>query len=142
VHVGSWVLMIRAAIFLTCLALASCEAARTREQAVVPGVEFVLAPGATASLADREVTVRFVAVTEDSRCPLDTTCVWAGEVRIQIALRVSGADSGVALAEGTSAVAGGYRVTLSKVEPRPVSTAPIVASDYRATLTLTRAPAS
>jgi len=35
------------------------------------------------------VTVKFVSVLEDSRCPVDTNCIWAGNAKIQIKLRKS-----------------------------------------------------
>lgn len=37
--------------------------------------------------ADRgRVTVKFVSIIEDSRCPMNTTCVWAGNARIKLAV--------------------------------------------------------
>jgi hypothetical protein len=86
------------------------------------------------------LTLRFVAVTEDSRCPRDLTCVWAGEVRALLEIRESSrAASRLELLEGGSTVAGGCRVTLVRVEPQPTSTAKIAAQDYRATLKLDKA---
>ena len=37
--------------------------------------------------------IRPVAVLEDSRCPVDVTCVWAGRIRVRVA--VSGAGEPV-----------------------------------------------
>lgn len=59
--------------------------------------------GETARLGD--VTVRPIAVIEDSRCPRDVTCVWAGR------LRLSAAISGVA---GTSELTLGQRFALPR----------------------------
>ena len=62
--------------------------------------------------------VRFVAVTEDSRCPRDVTCIWAGEVKVQLEIQESSkAASKVEILEGASTVAGAYRVTVVRVEP-------------------------
>ena len=36
------------------------------------------------------VSIKLVAVVEDSRCPRDTTCIWAGKAVVKIL--VSGAD--------------------------------------------------
>jgi hypothetical protein len=125
---------LRAALLMF-VALAGCGAARTQEGTrVEPGAEITLAPGATASVAGAQMSVRFVAVTEDSRCPLDVTCVWAGEVKVQLAIRVSGTATQATVPEGDSTVAGEHRVTVLRVEPRPTSTARIAAGDYRATL--------
>jgi hypothetical protein len=128
--------MTRIAAILTCLALAGCGAAPAQDwQAVDPGAEVTLAPGATASVKTAGMTVRFVAVSEDSRCPRDTTCVWAGEVKVQFEIREpSKAATRVEILEGGSGVAGEFRVTLVRVEPQPSSTARIAPQDYRATL--------
>ncbi|MBC8024364.1 MAG: hypothetical protein H7Y89_00085 [Steroidobacteraceae bacterium] len=132
--------MTRGTAILMCLALVGCSAARTQETTATDlGEEITLAPGATASVEGAEMTVRFVAVTEDSRCPLDVTCIWAGEVKVQFAIRISQVASQMTLREGDSAAAGVYRVTLLRVEPRPASTARVVASEYRATLKIGRA---
>ncbi|HKE96834.1 MAG TPA: hypothetical protein VKB34_21180 [Povalibacter sp.] len=124
------------AAILTLLALAGCGAARSQEsQAVDLGAEVTLAPGATAAVKAAGMKVRFVAVTEDSRCPRDTTCVWAGEVKVQIEIQQSSHSAPpVEMLEGGTTQAGGYRVTLVRVEPQPVSTTRIAPQEYRATL--------
>jgi hypothetical protein len=123
--------MSRVVALLTCLALAGCNVARTQEtQAVALGAEVTLAPGATVSVKATSMKVRFVAVTEDSRCPRDVNCIWAGEVKVQLAVD----NSTLEVLAGGSAVAAGYRVTVVRVEPQPVSTARIAPQDYRATL--------
>jgi hypothetical protein len=133
--------MIRFAATLMCLALAGCGAARPQEiKAVDLGAEVTLAPGTTASVKAAGMSVRFVGVTEDSRCPRDVTCIWAGEVKILLEIHESGkAASPMDILEGGSAAAGAYRVTLVRVEPQPTSTARIAAQDYRATLKIDRA---
>lgn len=133
--------MTRLAALLTCLALAGCGAAADREMETVDlGAQATLAPGAAVSLKTTGMTVRFVAVTEDSRCPRDVTCVWAGEVRAMLEIQESSqAASQLELLEGGSTVAGGCRVTLVRVEPQPTSTAKIAPQDYRATLKLDKA---
>jgi hypothetical protein len=129
--------MTRLAACLLCLALAGCGAAPAgKSQAVDPGTEFTLAPGAMAAVNSAGFKLRFVAVSEDSRCPRDTTCIWAGEVKAQIDIVRISETLQVEIAAGDSAVAGDFRVTLVRVEPQPVSTAKIAAQDYRATLKL------
>ena len=128
--------MTRLAAILTCLALAGCGAAPAREsQSVELGAQFTLAPGATASVKNAGIEVTFVAVTEDSRCPRDVTCIWAGEVKVQLEIqRRRRMRRRLEILEGGSTVAGAYRVTLVRVEPQPMSTARIAPQDYRATL--------
>ena len=128
--------MTRLVAILACLALTGCSAAHPQEtKAVNLGVEVTLAPGASVSSKTGEVSVRFVAVTEDSRCPRDVTCVWAGEVKVQLEIRESTKPaSTVEIRAGDSTAAGKYRLTLVRVEPQPVTAARIVPQDYRATL--------
>jgi len=39
------------------------------------------------------VSITLVAVFEDSRCPRDTTCIWAGKAVVKILVRASGEDA-------------------------------------------------
>ena len=39
------------------------------------------------------VSITLVAVLEDSRCPRDTTCIWAGKAVVKILVRASGEDA-------------------------------------------------
>ena len=82
------------------------------------------------------------AVTDDSRCPVDVTCVWEGDAKVAIEvitptpraeheLHTSGRDS-------REATHGAYHITLVKLEPAPRSTATISQGDYRATLVVVR----
>jgi hypothetical protein len=128
--------MIRLAAIVSCLALMGCGAAPAREsQSAELGTPFTLAPGATVSVKSAAMKVTFVSVTEDSRCPRDVACIWAGEVKVQLEIQqASQAASQVEIPEGGSTVAGACRVTLVRIEPQPASTARIAPQDYRATL--------
>ena len=35
-----------------------------------------------------KVTIKFLAVVEDSRCPINARCVWAGNARVKLAVSV------------------------------------------------------
>jgi hypothetical protein len=61
------------------------------------------------------VSVKPLEVVEDSRCPPDVSCVWAGRVRLRVA--VSGADEPVMEIGRPVTVAGGQRLTLVGVAP-------------------------
>jgi hypothetical protein len=128
--------MIRLAAILMSVVVACCGAAPSQElRSVELGAQFTLAPGTSVSVKAAKMEVRFVAVTEDSRCPRDVTCIWAGEVKVQLEiLETAKAASQVEVLEGGSTVAGEYRVTLVRVEPQPMSTARIAPQDYRAAL--------
>ena len=51
-----------------------------------------LAAGQTARVASG-VTLTFVRVANDSRCPAGAQCVWAGELRIALSLNTNGETS-------------------------------------------------
>ena len=51
---------------------------------VEPGASFALAPGQTAAVRGTDTRITFKQVREDSRCPVDVTCVWAGDAKIEI----------------------------------------------------------
>src|SRR4029453_4641536 len=57
--------------------------------------EVVLAPGQTAEF-DSGLSVRFVSVIGDSRCPIDAVCITGGDaiVRIHVAAGTGGGDRG------------------------------------------------
>jgi hypothetical protein len=50
---------------------------------VADGSEFTLQSGETATLADAS-RLRYVRLVEDSRCPPDVQCVWAGDAIIAL----------------------------------------------------------
>ncbi len=69
------------------------------------------------------IRVNFVSVVEDSRCPPDAQCIWAGRVVIEVTIE---ADNGVAMTtqlssddEKKSVVVGDYRVHLRSVSTNP-----------------------
>ena len=67
------------------VAMAACAPVET---AVVarPGIEFALTPGKTASLSGEDTQITFRGVVSDSRCPVDVTCVWAGDASIELTI--------------------------------------------------------
>ncbi|MES1263172.1 MAG: hypothetical protein ABUL69_02370 [Peristeroidobacter soli] len=121
------------AVALTSLALAACAAAPPPDlKKVGPDGEVTLAMGERV-LLDKNTVVKLVNVVEDSRCPVDTTCIWAGEVKILLEGSMKDRKP-TYLREGGSTLVDNYQVTLVRVEPQPVSTAKIAPKDYRATL--------
>jgi hypothetical protein len=110
------------------------------------GVPFTLAPGETAEVEDSDIYVKFLNVTEDSRCPSDVVCVWAGQVSVSINLLTSDSDLGtftltLGAASNTSMaerVVEGFRIKLTDVQPYPVSTHQIALSEYRASLAISK----
>ena len=121
--------MIRTAPLLALLALASCASVPRRDYANGP-----TAPLNEVATLDG-LTVRPVAVIEDSRCPLLVRCVWAGRVRISA--EVGGAGTRELTLGEVLTVSGG---TLTLVDVRPSKRTPeaIPPREYEFTFTFQR----
>lgn len=133
--------MIRRSLPLLLLActLIACGAVRSQTARTARlGDEITLAPGERVQFSSEQLEVQFIAVTEDSRCPRDTTCVWAGEVKVQLALRAGDGDAQLEVIAGQSAANGGWRVSVLSVRPERISSAPIPSGDYRVVLQIER----
>lgn len=92
-----------APLFLVlCLALGACGSPTAVDQEFALGEPFWLAQGARAVSGDGSTAVRFAAVVSDSRCPPEAVCVWAGEVTVDIGVRVGGGDEVVSRLSGTT----------------------------------------
>ncbi|MFI5720503.1 hypothetical protein [Nocardia sp. NPDC051750] len=123
------------------LAAPGCAAA---EPAPAPlpelGTEFTLAAGDTAVLDEGRVAVLFRDVPEDSRCPADVACAWAGDATVITEVSAGGASSAHELHSNptfpTEVSTGGYRIALRSV--RPPARAEIPLSEYRVRLLVTR----
>lgn len=86
------------------------------------------------------LAVEFVRVVEDSRCPIDATCVWAGEVKVQLSTRIDAAEAKqLETTAGTPAAVGDFRVTVVRVQPEKSTTREIAPEEYRVTLKVERA---
>jgi len=71
------------------LAIAGCSSPDTIE--ALPDIEFTLTPGQTADIAGEDLSIKFVEVVSDSRCPTGATCIWAGEASCLIEITSGGA---------------------------------------------------
>jgi hypothetical protein len=126
-----------------CLAMAACgNKVNTPSDDKVPlGREFTLAVGQSA-VVDDDVRLTLKGVSEDSRCPVDVTCVWEGDAKVSVEVITptprAEHELHTSAREGREAKHGAYRLTLVKLEPAPRSTAPPSTADYRATLLVVR----
>ena len=127
----------RLAPLLLIVTLAACRSAgEPTAHAASLNQEVELAPKEQATYGPQGLSVEFVRVLEDSRCPKDTTCVWAGEVKVEVATRV-GSAAAVQQHEikaGESATVGAYQVMVVNVQPDKLSTREIPQEEYRVTL--------
>ena len=109
-----------------------------------PGVgnEFRLDFGEAVSVPEAELSLHFVDVAEDSRCPARVQCVWAGDaaIAIEIAFNLAGDDSVTDTLHTTldpkSVAVGGYLLQLVRVDPYPIVPGGIPLERYRITLRL------
>jgi hypothetical protein len=139
-YVGSMAAMLACS---TGTGLARCDpSAGTGVTCARLGEQFELRVGETAYIADTRFTVRVKAVPEDSRCPRDAVCVWAGNARVALALREAAkaedADVNSTL-EPHAATRWGYTVELVDVQPVPTAGEPTSADRYLIRLVVTRA---
>ncbi|MEO8194344.1 MAG: hypothetical protein ABI681_10895 [Gemmatimonadales bacterium] len=108
---------------------------------VEKGREFEIGVGQEAHVQGTPITIRFRGVTEDSRCPSDVVCVWAGNAAVKLSLTAGeGSASEIKVSttlEPKSVVFSGYRIALSGLKPAPLSGKPIPPEAYVATLLVT-----
>lgn len=99
--------------------------------------ELLLRIGQEARVPGTIVRVAFLAVRDDSRCPIDVTCVWAGDAHVVLALALgTGPSSDHVLhwnpeAGPGSVTLGTYRVSLVSLDPLPRAGEPLPTDAYR-----------
>jgi hypothetical protein len=83
-------------------------------------------------------TITPLEVIDDSRCPTDVQCIWAGTVHVR-AIVISGMGTGTIVLElGKPSTTEVNTITLENVEPAKNSKLPTQASDYRFTFKVVR----
>ena len=101
-------------------------------------VVFAAATGALAIGTNATIhgtTIGILELMEDSRCPSDVQCVWAGTVRVRVSLDSYNRDFTFTL--GQPQVVGKATITLTAVTPaEKFSTQTVPLSDYRFTFTV------
>jgi hypothetical protein len=99
---------------------------------------FELRPGETATVSGEGLTVSFEGVPADSRCPVDVTCITAGDATVRLRARKAGLPDGepeLHTNDGPhEASYDGYRIVLRKLEPLPRDGVTLTPGDYVATL--------
>ncbi len=134
----------RAGILVVSVFFSFCAAGPCGEDVVEAtlGQPFKLKAGQAASIRSEKITLTFVAVLEDSRCPKGEQCIVAGNARVLIEVATgSNAPERIELNLGrgdSEAAVGNLEVTLLDLEPYPVSGRPVRAEDYLASLSLRR----
>lgn len=130
---------------ITCSALLGCSAALnlnfTENQTMTRvGKEFPIKVGRQLKVEGADLQVKFIGVPQDSRCPTNVNCVWAGNAEVSLEWIVDKCPTSITLnthatsGAGDESKVGGFRVKLIKLEPYPHSEKKISPSDYTATL--------
>ena len=109
---------------------------------VTVGQDFDLAPGQTAVVDGGALSVSFVKVAEDSRCPTGVQCVWAGNGAVVSTVNTPGTGKFDATLNTTltpkTVKAGPYDITLVGLTPYPKQGSKIPPATYVATLHIIR----
>jgi len=129
-------------LMLLVMGLTACASPAPPPPATQLGDRVTLNIGQTASY-EGDLKVKFLDVTEDSRCPQNVTCIWAGQVSCSLEVTTAGKTEGVTLTQPglTDAAAGrpvGAYTFRFDVEPYPEAGKQIEKTDYRLLLTVTR----
>jgi len=128
-------------LLIPLLLVAGCGTNTDNIKATELGTEVSLATGQSVSINGENLTIKFIAVTEDSRCPTGAQCVWAGRVICKVLITDSAGSSEVLLTQmgGISDYVkqdvGKYRISFT-VNPYPEVGKTIADNDYRLRLTV------
>jgi hypothetical protein len=136
--------MLRRFCFLLSLALgiallSGCSSALK----AFPGSEFTLSMGQNARIASESMEIKFIAVTEDSRCPKNVQCIQAGKVSCDVEISKDGTKGNILLTQtGLTDNSGEYTypnyAIVFDVSPYPEAGKQISSGDYRLSLTVSK----
>ncbi|MET0647133.1 MAG: hypothetical protein ABW208_10970 [Pyrinomonadaceae bacterium] len=132
-------------LILTCFLLLGGHVVAAAQTARV-GREFKVKVGRVVTLDGGSLRLRFARVTEDSRCPVDVDCVWAGNAEVLLEVSARGGRGRKSLTLNTNAGGerasegryGRYTIRLVDLSPQPRSKRKLPAPQYTATLLVTK----
>ncbi len=88
------------------------------------------------------ITIKFISVVEDSRCPTDAQCVWAGNAKIEVLISDKMGGSKKMVMNTGMGPAGdqynGWAINLTSLSPVRKTNDKKGKIDYKATFTITR----
>ena len=127
---------------LTVVLLLSAAGFSCSADTASPGQEFTLSVGKTVNISGEDLSIRFVEVEGDSRCPTGVVCVWAGEAKCRMSITYQGTTSEIVFTQpggstGTRDLVRKYEASF-KLEPYPESGKQIDKSDYKLVMTVTK----
>jgi len=90
---------------------------------------------------EKNISIELDSVTEDSRCPVNVECIWAGNARAKFILNSNNRPSGFSLNTSTvfrnDTIISGYDIKLIELKPYPVYLHPINQTEYIAMIKIT-----
>jgi hypothetical protein len=112
-------------------------------EAVVLGQPFKIRFGEELTVKREDLKVKFDSLLEDSRCPSDVKCIWAGDANILISVKKARADAAKIELHTSGAFkrSGKYQryvIKLVTLTPYPRSQDSRKPNDYVATLLVTK----
>lgn len=141
-----------AAVLALCTGLAAACAAATvpgpgREEPSVTAASASdttvwLRIGESVTVPESGAVVTLDDVTDDSRCPTDATCVWAGDAVVRLSVRSGAGRTGsvalhVSMPGRRVATTAGLTLALDALEPAPTAGQTIERGHYRARIAIT-----
>lgn len=88
-----------------------------------------------------EITIKFLSVLEDSRCPVGANCIWAGNAKVEVLISDHRGSKKAVMNTGTGPHGdqyAGWAINLVSLTPQPRQGKTTRASSYRATFTVER----
>ncbi len=89
-----------------------------------------------------KITIKFVSMIEDSRCPEGVNCIQAGNAKIKVTVRMRGGESKTFELNTNLGPKGetyeGYAINLISLTPTPKNNIRINRNGYTATFTVSR----
>jgi hypothetical protein len=121
------------------LAVAGYAQETATQKQVALGKAFTVKIGAQVTVKDTNLKIAFIAVPEDSRCPEDVVCAWAGNAKLKFKLKTK-EETMITLetiSQSREAEFRGYKIKLIKLTPNRRTDQPPPANLYEATLIVT-----
>ena len=124
-----------------------CSSATSADPAkALIGKEFSLGINQTVSIEGEKLVIKFKAVLEDSRCPVNVVCVWAGNGKVEFEiLDIDGQNKTVTLnteEEPRVTTLKGHNLKLISLNPLRIDGVSISPGDYSVKLLVERKPAN
>jgi len=105
--------------------------------------EFLFQINQSTKIKSEDITITFLNVTADSRCPADVMCVWMGQADIELLVQKGDEESSINLSIGgdsspEESIFDMYLIQLLELAPYPYSSKVIQPDEYTATLKISK----